>query len=464
MFCEISETQKAIVKKLIGNILKRLDSYSKTPERIIKEVYDIAYEQFVKAGLTKDNRPMMTCLQLALHASTILRSALITDDPEMRKKIQKLTGIEDKFTPEYFEKLSTAQGIKDAVGLKDTIIEKKPQELGIPTTVLESIMKAFPQVVERKKYIGEPFPGKKSIWGFKIVGETKMPEVTHFVKGLTANKYSFAEYLETNARTLVDYVMKHMLKSKLSFEQDISNLLADKRFQKIFGAFFKGKRINEVGEIDIIDPIYREYAKQLIKDASYSVNFIREQYKDYYVTDLTELLDATVGNEEKERFFIYSTDLGLIGELDLIAIAPDGTFKMLKITNAYEGVNKIINKNEYIKQLSTYDLIFNRATGLKSQGKVDIIYFDVFIHSPSTLVTIKRTDVIDNYRKKINILKTSVITSEKLPANDLTKEIDVYIKRINSIYKEEFKSESQLSITQRNLINYLRSHENKRKK
>ena len=105
MFCEISEAQQAIIKKLVGSILKRTDSYSKTPERIIKEVYDITYEQFVKAGPIKDSKPMMKSLQMALYASSILREVLLSEDTELRRKVREIAKIEDKYSPEYFDKL-----------------------------------------------------------------------------------------------------------------------------------------------------------------------------------------------------------------------------------------------------------------------------------------------------------------------------------------------------------------------
>ena len=89
---------------------------------------------------------------------------------------------------------------------------------------------------------------------------------------------------------------------------------------------------NSKPEMGYADSLMLDYASKFIKDMTYTLSFIQDKYKNYYITDLTELLEKSdLPKEEKDRFFIYSEQIGLRGELDLLAIAPDGTYRVLDI-------------------------------------------------------------------------------------------------------------------------------------
>ena len=360
MNCALNKNQEEAVSKLMGKIIK---SDVRTPEQIIKGVYDTMYEAFVTKKMT--DKAADFAFAAAEYAAQNLKLVSKMNQSEVRDVMMALSGNKDAFSEENLDRLTKVDEIRKVLNLD------KPQPNVVASNVskdqvkafLETIKKSFPQTTEKKKFSNE----KGNLeWDFTLLKDKegnpmKVTEVTRFLKGQVPLQQSSGLNISNNIRAgnITDYVVRKFFSQRKSFRDLEESLLADNNFLDMFMAYTAN---NSKPEMGYVDSLMLDYASKFIKDMTYTLSFIQDKYKNYYITDLTELLEKSdLPKEEKDRFFIYSEQIGLRGELDLLAIAPDGTYRVLDIKTSSTQMDEAKIDN-YAKQTSLYDLIIQKAS------------------------------------------------------------------------------------------------------
>lgn len=427
--CSLSNDQERATLKLLGKIVD--DSAVKSTEDILKDLYNTIYESFSKKG---DDRGMSFALSMTEYASKNLHLLLSEHkNQDVRDAMQTLLGNKTGLTPESILKYSDRNELMKLLNIK----LEPPIKTEFPTTPesvvtqLDKIKNSFPQLKDSAIYKAENLPG--ATWKFTILktkeGDIKLPEVTAFLQNKRVkNPMENSDTSYTRAGNLADMVVRKFIRSKPSSHEDFRNsLIADNDFKSSFTKF--------MGVDNIDSPLAQQYAKDYLHDMSYALGYIVDQYKGYHLTDLHELIDKSGMSEmDKARFFIYSAEVGLKGEPDIIALSPSGKFRVIDVKTTNGDVNPA-NAEKYNKQTSIYDLIIQKATGLQSEGSNDIIYLNNSISNASQVLGVA------NGPNRVSVISYNKVSTENRSPVEMLKDITNYRKTLDDIYKDEIKTE-----------------------
>lgn len=429
MSCELNDGQKINIMVVMKRIADK--NATITPEQIIRNVYDTTYESFVKKdmiSLAEGNS-----LAAAQYAAQKLYLVLKEEQASaMREALQAMVGNKEMYSQSAIGELAKMEVLKKIFNIQDTGPKFTPLTVGKDDVFnfLEIIKKAFPQ-----NYINVTFEGKGIERSFSTIKDSegnlvRLPEVTQF---LNNTKYIEEGRMNSTLRVgnLVDMLVRNFLRAPMEFEKFNEQMMNDRNFLQLFADFTESK---EGSKLDRLDPLFNQYAKNFLNDMSYALASIQNSYKDYYLTDLTSLLEKTnMSSKEKERFFLYSAEIGLKGELDILAISPDGSFKVVDIkTTQSDPSGRTVEK--YNKQTSIYDLIIQKATGLKSKGVSDIVYLSVAISNAANILG--RTG---EGRYKVSVFEYNRESRPNKSEKELIGEIGKYTQELLTVFPNEVK-------------------------
>jgi len=431
MICALNKTQKEATLKLLGRLVT-VNQVS-SPEEILKNVYHVIYESFVKKDMQKDAQQYS--FAMTQYAADNLYLILDPKDEGLRELVSKVLGTYSQFSIENIEKFKNEEELRKLLGLTERKLENIPSTVSRESvsTHLENIGKQFTPIKEKVGYVRSNMLNAP-IWKFPIAKTKdgtpiKLASVSDFLNKATIKNVVPADNLRTRAGTLTDSVIRKFFRNPVTYEQFQKNMLTDKEFVESFKRFSENTSIPKT---EGTTPILNRYMDDYLNDMMYAINFIQSNYQDAYITDLGTIIDnSSLSQEEKKKFYIYSAEIGLRGELDLIAIKPDGTFTVIDIKTT-DGYNTPTQESKHGKQVAVYDMIMQTVTGLKSSGNHDVIYLTTFMNNP-TIVMGKKGNV-GNY--KISISGYEKKSFKNSHPELLQKEINAYKQQIDSIYQK----------------------------
>lgn len=433
MICTLTKGQQEQVLGILGIALR--SNIVAGPADILKSVYHTIYDAYLRTkGMTK-NDATVYALGMTQFGAEKLASLLKNEESPLRKILQSVSE-EDPFSSENLLKYTKEAELRKLLSLRPNNL------INIPAAViredvqnhLTAIVKAFPPLTKEVQYKRKSLP--LSTWNFVVAtdkegNDVNLVQVTEFVNNrLVQDKVSKETDKTIRSGILTDFTIRRFFRKPMDYENFKKSMYKDKEFVTLF------RNLSE----DTIDlatetasDVVLAYMEDYLNDMLYAINFIQSNYTDYYITDLSDLIEnnPSLTEEQKKRFFIYSTELGIRGELDLLAIKPDGSFRVIDIKNTNTGVKPI-----HAKQASVYDLILSKITGLKSEGENDIVYLNRSIVNPAKQQG--RTDVIPY--NKISITDFSKSTTKNIEPDVLANEIYLYRSNLltgyNIIYTE----------------------------
>ena len=429
MICALNKTQKEATLKLLGRLVQvnRVNA----PEQILKNVYNVVFESFTKKGMQKDAEPY--ALAMTQYAADNLYLILQAEDKGIRELLAKVAGTHYQFSLENIEKFKKEDELRKLLGLKENNLEAVYSSVSKQDVqkYLDKIALKFPSVQERVTFVRSDYP--YTAWRFPIAKTkdgkaVKLASVTDFLNLSKVKNVVSSDNLRTRAGTLTDLVIRKYFQNPTSYEQFTKSMLVDKEFIDTFKRFSENRPIPTT---ETNSPVVTRYMEEYLKDMLYAINFIQTNYKDAYVTDLGNLIEtSSLSPDEKKKFYIYSAEIGLRGELDLIAIQPDGTFTIIDIKTT-DGYNTQVQESKHSKQASVYDLIMSTVSGMKSSGVNDIIYLTTFMSNPTKIMGSKD---IGNYRLSISDYRRK--TTKNVSPDVLSKEIYLYKSQIDEAYQK----------------------------
>lgn len=434
MICTLNKVQKEATLKLLGKLVQvnKVDS----PEAILKNIYNVVFESFTKKDMQKDAQPY--AFAMTQYAADNLYLLLKTENDDIRELVAKVAGTHNQFNEDTIGKFSNEEELRKLLGLKDIQVDN------IPSTVskddvqkhLDKIASKFPAISEKVTYVRSDNP--YVTWKFPIAKtsdgkDVKLASVTDFVNLNKVKNLLPNDNLKTRAGTLTDTVIRKFFSSPTSYDSFKKKIILDKDFTEAFRRFSENTSFPST---EAPTPTLNRYMEEYLNDMVYAINFIQTNYQDSYVTDLNNLVDTSkLTPDEKRKFYIYSAEIGLTGELDLIAIKPDGTFTIIDIKTT-DGYHTLVQQRKHSKQASVYDMIISKVTGLKSTGTNDIIYLTTFINNPTKVMGIKGEG--GNYRMSISAYNRA--TSPNTDADTLMKEIGLYKSQVIDTYYQNVAS------------------------
>lgn len=426
MICTLNRIQKETTLKLVGRLVQINKVIS--PEEILKNVYNVVFESFTKKNRQKDAEPY--AFAMTQYAADNLYLILETEKEEIRDLLSKVLGTEKQFSLENIEKYRNEDELRKLLGLKSDNLEivKSSVSRQDVQKYLDRIALTFPPIQDKVTYVRSDYP--YSAWNFPIAKTKdgtiiKLPSVTDFLNINTVKNVLSSDNRKTRAGTLTDLVIRKYFQNPISYEVFTKNILQDKEFIDTFLRFSENRTIPS----QEVTPTTSRYMEEYIKDMMYAINFIQTNYQDAYITDFGDLVEkSALSPEEKKKFYIYSAEIGLRGELDLIAIKPDGTFTVVD-TKTTDGYTTNFQENKHGKQASIYDLIISSVHGLKSSGVNEIIYLTTFMTNPTKVMGSKD---VGNYR--LSITDFNKKTNKNISPDLLLKEIHLYKKQIDDAY------------------------------
>ena len=429
MICTLNKIQKEATLKLLGRLVQV--NKLNTPEQILKNVYNVVFESFTKKNMQKDAEPF--AFAMTQYAADNLYLILQAENEGIRQLLAKVAGTDYQFSLENIEKFKKENELKKLLGLKESNLE------AIYSTVsqqdvqrhLDKIALKFPAIQERVTFVRGDYP--YTSWRFPIAKlsdgtPVKLASVTDFLNQSMIKNTVSSDNIKTRAGSLTDLVIRKYFQNPTSYDSFVKSMLKDKEFTDTFKRFSENRSIPTS---EVTSPTVNRYMEEYLKDMMYAINFIQTNYQDSYITDLGNLIEqSSLSQEEKKKFYIYSAEVGLRGELDLIALKPDGTYTIIDIKTT-DGYNTPTQELKHSKQASIYDLIISSVSGLKSSGENDIIYLTTFMSNPTKIMGSKD---VGNYRLSISDFQKK--TNKNMKPENLMKEISLYKNQINTAYQK----------------------------
>lgn len=428
MICTLSKEQQEATLKLLNGLVRvrQLD----TPETILRNVYDVVFESFVEKNMQKDAEPY--ALSMTQYAAENLHLLLEVEDDSIRRLFAKFAGTKDQFTTESIERFKKEDELRKFLGLRENnlnVVHSSIKREDVQTQI-DVIAKSFPKIDTRATFVRTQAPYYS--WLLPITKdkegkEVSLISVTDFLNTSRIKSTISSDHTTLRAGILTDLVIRKYFKNPVDYDTFKKNMASDKEFVSGFRRFAENSHVTPETEMS---PIVQRYMEEYLSDMMYVINFIQTSYQDSYITDLSDLVEkSTMNEEERRKFFVYSAELGIRGELDLIAIKPDGTFTVIDLKTT-DGLGNKTTFNKHARQASVYDLIISSVTGLKSSGTNDIIYITRSITNPSNILGKKGgfyKMAISNFDKR---------TNKNHDSKMLELEISLYKKQIDSSYRK----------------------------
>lgn len=428
MICTLNKTQKEATLKLLNRLVQvnKVDS----PEKILQNVYNVVFESFAKKDMQKDAEPF--AFAMTQYAADNLYLLLETENEGIRELLAKVAGTHYQFSLENIEKFKKEDELKKLLGIKQSQVESIPSTVSLPDVQkhINKIAVTFPQISNSVTYVRNSYP--YTDWTFTVIknnkGEdVKLIRVTEFLSQAKVKNMVPADTIKTRAGTLTDLVIRKFFANPVSYEQFQKNMIKDKEFTDTFRRFSEN---TSTPKTEVSSSVLNRYMEEYLKDMMYAINFIQTNYQDAYVADLSTLVEkSNMTPGERAQFYIYSAELGLRGEIDLIAIKPDGTYTIIDIKTT-DGFNTEVQNAKHSKQASLYDMLMSKVTGMKSSGVNDIIYLTTSISNPTRIMTKDS----GNYKLSISAYRKKTNNNEK--AENLAKEVSLYKSQIDIAYQK----------------------------
>ena len=426
MICNINNSNKeAAVRKVYKIMSERKEKSPVKPDKLLKVFYVQAFQDLVRQGDTNAKATALATTQFV--SNNLLEIYKVVT----KKILGDLSGeVMTVFSPEIEKAMldyNNIDRIKELVGeqdiLPDTPVSSVTREQVEP--YLNKIKEAFPQgLFASKEFVGKTktLAGDPAKWMFSTMilneKEVKLVEVSKFLDGkvpISSNVILNESYVR--AGNLIDFVFRQYIKHTGTFSEFKAKISSNTKFVSLLTDYTSGDE-----DITLLDA---EIGNSFLNSISSALYDFKKQYENSYITDLSELLKS------QDRFWLYDTGLGLKGELDFLAINPDGTFRVIDIKSTSRSS---IDFSRYKKQVSVYSKIVEQRTGLKSDGKIDIYLVSIENNNPAISMgepVGSNTIYVSNYEKH---------TFPTLDEKQLLKEIQSFNKKVDSFYiKNELK-------------------------
>lgn len=424
MICSLSPEKERIALEIVNRVVAA--NYTISPETILKNVYNVIFEEYLKVNKQKD----ASTYAFAMTQYVAGKLHLLVKADAARKMFGELTGSQKQFEKENIEVFQKREELEKLLGIKALTIDFVPTSVEKSNVQehLNKITTAFPQVISTVMY--GTSAGTPMTWNFSVLKnedgtDMKLIRVTEFLKGSFAKSKDTSGTLSTRRGDLADIVVRKFFANPMPYEKFRENMLQDKEYTDLFRRFSENAVITNT----LPSPVVTRYMDDLIKDMLYAINFIQTNYQDAYLTDLRSLVETSnLTPQQKSNFFLYSKELGIRGELDLLAVYPDGSFRVIDIKTTDGNLSQKRRVN-YGRQASIYDMMIAQATGLKSKGENDIVYLTTTISNVSTILGTK-----DKGPFKIGVTAFAKETNKNQNPDMLSKEISIYREKIDSLY------------------------------
>jgi hypothetical protein len=439
MICNLSVQQQEGILDISRKIIRK--DVNQSTEDILKKVYDVAYHSLINGGkevktaqeygvaltsfvaetlhelaqIEKDNN-VLTQFGVNLNREATVNAIAYTNPAE----VKKLVGIQEQVDlPRNLTKFSKEQETllkKNLAKIKESFPKlSKPIQFARKVVGGKSIDTVLLRTVEN----GEPL-FHISLFAKNLAPRVNTPSVKN--EALIPDGAGFEEALAYG--NMVDYGVRTIFQHKnKSFSEVREQLKNDPALVNAFSAYSLGKNKAEVNPTG--SPAFNAYFDQFLDDLVLTASKIETEYKGYHISDLSDVIENSgLSESQKQNFYIYSKKLGLIGELDLLAIKPDGSFRVIDIKTSKDTLSEK-NKRDYLTQISAYAQILGEATGLKPEPHGDIFLVQ---KSYRTILDNIRDNHPDN-RRKVVLTSLDKISEPLLTEEQLAQKAEAYRKQ-----------------------------------
>jgi hypothetical protein len=390
------------------------------PEYVLKTLHKVLLDKLLSNPKGKPVAHIYAYTLTKYGADTLLfvRKSLIG---EKFKKSEEILGVSSDnisdlaYSPEIINELSKDENLKKLLGVKLSVsfIKPKVTEKDVQSH-LDNIFSSFPTITTFEKW--ESYKAHDtSTWEYPILktseGNIRLLRSTTVTNKKT-NDFG-VDNQATAAGKLVDLIIRKFFRNPIDYDKFIENMKKDKDVLRLF------KTVSEntfILDNSIFTPLQEGYLAELLDDIIHVIHYIQYSYPDSHITDLTDKDGKTIK--------VYSK-LGVIGEIDLLAIQADGTYTVidLKLSGKYTKAKG----EKFNKQLSFYDDALSTVKGMKSSGKVDVINMKMDISNVGRLIGSE------------SIFRLTIPTSEKisyspLPKAELKTAAEDHLKALDAIY------------------------------
>jgi hypothetical protein len=438
MICSLSENQKKGILIATRDILKK--SPAASTEDILKKIYDIGYHTLVKA-----NNPNAKEYGIAFVQFVAESLDSIAQDEKANSVLSQL-GIDldtqataNALIYTHIDEVKKLVGINELQKVKRNTTRLSPEEKTKIEKITKEIKTKFPKVGDPKVFtkgkisgtnvdsvLLKVMEGDKPYFHVSLFSKNEMPRVdVPTIKNnyLIPEGAGFVEALTYG--NMADYALRQIFKNKdKSFEEVKELLKNDNNLVNSFSAYSLGKNTPESEPAS--SPTFNAYYDQFLNDILLTAAKIETEYSGYFITDLSDVIEnSSLSDEQKSAFYIYSNKLGLIGELDLLAIKPDGTFKVLDIKTTKDEITPTTLK-KYVTQVSTYTHILAEIAGLKPEGTADI--FVIEKNYRTVMEEVKKDD--PSNRRKVIVTDIRKISEPLVSLDELSTKAEEYRKKV----------------------------------
>lgn len=424
MICHLTKEKQQEAIKIVNKVANA--DFTASPENILKSVYNVAFESFTK----KDQQKEASAYAFGMTQFAASKLHLLVQADLGRKMFAELSGAKDQFLKENIDRFQNREELEKLLGIKTTKIESIPSTVSRQSVEehLNKIAAAFPQAISMVKYSTES--GNPVRWTFPVLknpdgSEVRLVRVTEFLKGNFVKAEMPSATVATSRGDLADMVIRKFFSNPQSYDNFKIGILQDKEFITKFRTFSEGS----FQTTSLPSPTVLRYMQEFVEDMMYAINFIQNNHQDAYITDLRELINGSnLSPEQKNSFALYSKELGIKGELDLLAVYPDGSFKVIDIKTT-DGFTNEKERVGHGRQASIYDLLISSATGLKSRGENEIVYLTTGLSNVSNILGVKEKGVT-----KVSVSAYDKVTNKNQNTDMLEKEISLYRDKLEKMY------------------------------
>lgn len=386
MICRLSDKQKVSISAIVRDIVKKnIAEKGITAGEILSKVYDIGYHTMLKAGSTKAEEYGIAFVQFAAEILDFIGRQEASENVLAKLGVDLSGKLQDAIKYTHVEEVKKLVGIKAGISLKRNITTFPQADQAKIDKILDKIRTSFPKLSQKKEFGKKAFMGKDvDVVELKVMeGDEPYFHISLFSKGkfpavatpsikngrFIPDGAGFSEALLFGNMT--DYALRVIFRNKnKSFEDLKQDFKNDKDLKAAFSAYTLGRNTPEAAPEE--SNIFNVYFDAFLDDIILTASKIETEYKGYLITDLSDIIENSgLTEEEKQNFYIYSKSMGLVGELDLIAIKPNGEFKVIDIKTSKSELSSS-NLESYTTQISAYTHIIAEATGLKPEGSADI--------------------------------------------------------------------------------------------
>ena len=382
--CTISDGQKQIIRGITSQVIKQSPK-EWSAEKVTKQVYNVLVDKMLTQSSTKEfayDYAYAYTKHIVPFLQDIRKEVFSEDVEKLEKDGLPVSLIE--FPEKEIVKLSTEEGFREAIG-RTVPVPYVPSSVTMESVQkhLDNIEKAFPKITSNAKYAPiTPMKGVNRELTYDVIstaaGEVRLTRVTEVVRKEVSTATS--DTANIIAGNIVDRLVRNFFRNPKDYEEFKKDMFIDDKIRELFKTFSNNpkelipvdedvkKRVVEDEEMSQLTDLQLNYLNEIIDNTIILINKIRNEFPDSYITDLSK---------DEKTVRLYSQSMGIVGELDLLAIKPDGTYTVIdiKLTNKYTS----IKGESFALQTSYYDNALSNVPGLKSSGKTAAFVVNYFI-------------------------------------------------------------------------------------